>query len=257
MISRIGYLLRETGASLQRNITLTVAAIITAAVSLLIFGLTLVIQHGFDNLLAQWEGGVEMIVYVNAGVDDAQRGVIETALTQQEGITINSWRYCDVACSLGDADRLFAGGKLVHPWPHGIAAVPPLLLKPREHADGPCWFAAAARAGPGLAAAGRRRAALGRGGAARWPGGGLGSAAPGTGHDPSHGTGKWDLVGAVALAAVAAGAGLINDVRALQLDGALVAAAGHRELTELHLRHYDSSTRTRVWTWVLSSSAGQ
>ena len=93
MISRIGYLLRETGASLQRNITLTVAAIITAAVSLLIFGLTLVIQHGFDNLLAQWEGGVEMIVYVNAGVDDAQRGVIETALTQQEGITIDSWQY--------------------------------------------------------------------------------------------------------------------------------------------------------------------
>jgi len=109
VISRIGYLLRETGASLQRIITLTVAAIITAAVSLLIFGLTLVIQHGFDNLLAQWEGGVEMIVYVNAGVDDTQRAVIETALVQQEGITIGSWRYCDVARSLGAADRLFAG----------------------------------------------------------------------------------------------------------------------------------------------------
>ena len=109
MISRIAYVLRETAASFQRNLTLTMAAVITAAVSLLIFGLTLIIQHGFDNLLAQWEGGVEMIVHVNAGAGDAQRAVIEEALVQQEGITIDSWRYCDVTCSLADADRLLAG----------------------------------------------------------------------------------------------------------------------------------------------------
>ena len=109
MISRIAYVLRETAASFRRNLTLTAAAVITAAVSLLIFGLTLIIQHGFDNLLAQWEGGVEMIVHVNAGAGDAQRAVIEEALVQQEGITIESWRYCDVACSLADADRLLAG----------------------------------------------------------------------------------------------------------------------------------------------------
>ncbi|MEL0283370.1 MAG: FtsX-like permease family protein [Ilumatobacter sp.] len=109
MISRIAYVLRETAASFRRNLTLTAAAVITAAVSLLIFGLTLIIQHGFDNLLAQWEGGVEMIVHVNAGAGDAQRAVIEEALAQQEGITIESWRYCDVTCSLADADRLLAG----------------------------------------------------------------------------------------------------------------------------------------------------
>ena len=62
MFSRLAYTLRETLAGFQRNVTLTVAAIITAAISLLIFGLTLLIQDGFDNLLARWEGGVEMIV---------------------------------------------------------------------------------------------------------------------------------------------------------------------------------------------------
>ena len=64
MISRLMYTLRETWASFKRNVTLTVAAIITSAVSLLIFGLTLLIQHGFDNLLQRWEGGVEMIVFI-------------------------------------------------------------------------------------------------------------------------------------------------------------------------------------------------
>jgi cell division transport system permease protein len=109
MISRLSYIFRETGASMQRNVTLSVAAVITSAVSLLIFGLTLIIQHGFDNLLAQWEGGVEMIVYVNAGAGDEQRLVVEEALSQQVGITIEDWSYCDVTCSLTDADRLFAG----------------------------------------------------------------------------------------------------------------------------------------------------
>jgi cell division transport system permease protein len=109
MWSRLTYTLRETWASFQRNVTLTVAAIITSAVSLLIFGLTLLIQHGFDNLLAKWEGGVEMIVFVQAQATDEQRSVIEDALAQQEGVIIESWRYCDVQCSLDEAQRLFAG----------------------------------------------------------------------------------------------------------------------------------------------------
>jgi cell division transport system permease protein len=109
MWSRLTYTLRETWASFQRNVTLTVAAIITSAVSLLIFGLTLLIQHGFDNLLSKWEGGVEMIVFVQAQATGEQRAVIEGALAQQEGVIVDSWRYCDVACSLDEAQRLFAG----------------------------------------------------------------------------------------------------------------------------------------------------
>ena len=65
MLSRIGYTFRETWASLRRNVTLTVAAILTSAVSLLLVGGTFLIQRGFDNLLSKWSGGVEMIVYVS------------------------------------------------------------------------------------------------------------------------------------------------------------------------------------------------
>ena len=109
MWSRLTYTLRETWASFQRNVTLTVAAIITSAVSLLIFGLTLLIQHGFDNLLAKWEGGVEMIVFVQAQATPEQRAVVEDALDQQRGVIVDDWRYCDVDCSLAEAERLFAG----------------------------------------------------------------------------------------------------------------------------------------------------
>jgi cell division transport system permease protein len=109
VLSRITYTLRETYASFKRNVTLTAAAIITSAVSLLIFGLTLLIQHGFDNLLQRWEGGVEMIVFVNAGTEDSGLAYIREQLDQQVGTSIDSYTYCDVQCSLEDADRVLAG----------------------------------------------------------------------------------------------------------------------------------------------------
>jgi cell division transport system permease protein len=107
MFSRLTYTLRETWASFRRNMTLTVAAIITSAVSLLIFGLTLLMQQGFDNLLVAWEGDVEMIVYLNPGATDAQRTEIESALASFP--QIESYTYCNTSCSLDEAKRLLAG----------------------------------------------------------------------------------------------------------------------------------------------------
>jgi cell division transport system permease protein len=109
MWSRLTYTLRETWASFQRNVTLTVAAIITSAISLLIFGLTLLIQNGFDNLLQRWEGGVEMIVFVTNGTDEGGVDFISEQLDQQIGTSIESYSYCDIACALEDADRVLAG----------------------------------------------------------------------------------------------------------------------------------------------------
>jgi len=108
MLSRLTYTFRETWASFRRNMTLTVAAIITSAVSLLIFGLTLLMQQGFDNLLTAWEGDVEMIIYVNPGASDAQRTEIQAALDQLPQ-QIERWTYCDRDCSFAEAQRLLAG----------------------------------------------------------------------------------------------------------------------------------------------------
>jgi cell division transport system permease protein len=108
MLSRLRYTLRETFDSFRRNATLTVASIITAAISLLGVGLTLLSQHAFDNLLARWEGGVEMIVFMNPTATADQRQLVSDALTEQSQF-IEEFTYCDVACSLEEADRIFAG----------------------------------------------------------------------------------------------------------------------------------------------------
>ncbi|HQV56975.1 MAG TPA: permease-like cell division protein FtsX [Ilumatobacteraceae bacterium] len=108
MLSRISYVFREMWASLSRNLTLTVAAVVTAAVSLFLSGLTLLIQKGFDNQLAQWTGGVEMIVYVSNDATPENLQLIQQTLEGQPTL-IEKVTYCDVQCSVDTAKRLFAG----------------------------------------------------------------------------------------------------------------------------------------------------
>lgn len=108
MISRLRYTIREMWASLSRNLTLTIAAVITSTVSLSIFGMTLLVQRGFDNQLSEWTGGVEMIVYVKHGATPDQIAYLESALLAQTSV-IESVEYCDEQCSIGVATILFAG----------------------------------------------------------------------------------------------------------------------------------------------------
>jgi len=110
MLSRIGYTFRETWASLRRNVTLTVAAIITAAVSLFLVGGTLLVQRGFDNLLSKWAGGVQMIVYVNPGSSADQVEVIRSKISELSNVVdVSKLQYFDYEQSLAEAQRLLAG----------------------------------------------------------------------------------------------------------------------------------------------------
>ena len=110
MIARISYAFRETWASFKRNVTLTMAAVITSAVSLLLVGSTFLIQRAFDNLLTRWKGDVELIVYVRSDADVNQIQVIQDALNSQPAvIDVSKLRYLDQAESYAEAQKLFVG----------------------------------------------------------------------------------------------------------------------------------------------------
>ncbi|MEY2995740.1 MAG: cell division protein FtsX, partial [Actinomycetota bacterium] len=106
----ISYALRETFASLRRNVTLTAAAIVTSAVSLLLVGSTFLIQRAFDNLLTRWKGDVELIVYLRSDASPEQIQLVEDALRSQPSvIDVDRLRYLDQAESYAEAEKLFAG----------------------------------------------------------------------------------------------------------------------------------------------------
>lgn len=110
MIQRISYAIRETIASFRRNVTLSVAAVITSAVSLLLVGATFLIQRAFDNLLVQWRGDVGMIVFVRPDVvPDALTFIEQNLKSQPNVIDIDKLEYLDKTASFEEAKRVFAG----------------------------------------------------------------------------------------------------------------------------------------------------
>jgi cell division transport system permease protein len=109
VLSRITYALRETKASFQRNLTLTAAAIITSAVSLLLAGSTFLIQHAFDNLLTRWKGGVEVIVFMKSDATADQIAYVEAQLKADPNVDGDKLRYLDKPASFEEAKRIFAG----------------------------------------------------------------------------------------------------------------------------------------------------
>ena len=110
MLARISYAFRETWASFKRNVTLTAAAVVTSAVSLLLVGSTFLIQRAFDNLLTRWKGDVELIVYVRSDASPEQIAFIQEAIESQPTIIdVSKLRYLDQAESYAEAQKLFAG----------------------------------------------------------------------------------------------------------------------------------------------------
>ena len=80
MALKIDYVLRETGSNLSRNITLTLASILTVVVSLTLFGSALLLQQGVQNANNRFKGGIEFIVYLQPDVTAAQTASIKKQL---------------------------------------------------------------------------------------------------------------------------------------------------------------------------------
>lgn len=107
MAVNTSYVLRETSANLTRNITLTVASVLTVFVSLAIVGTTVLVRQGADNLTRQFEDGVEFLVYVEADATEAQIAEVRESLEANPGVA--EAIYVDRDETYADFRRLFRG----------------------------------------------------------------------------------------------------------------------------------------------------
>ena len=72
MLSRFGYFFRETWINIRRNLTLTVAAILTVAVGVMLVGLGLMARYASSNALGRWQGGVQFEVFLQPNISGDQ-----------------------------------------------------------------------------------------------------------------------------------------------------------------------------------------
>ena len=102
---KFDYVLRETMTNLRRNVTLTIAAIMTVAVSLALFGSTLLVRQGVDNVSQFWQDGINVIAFVKSDITPEQQEALERFI--DENPAVGKWRFVDREQSREEALRLF------------------------------------------------------------------------------------------------------------------------------------------------------
>jgi cell division transport system permease protein len=107
MFSRVSYVGRETWASLRRNLTLTIAALLTIAVSLTLLGIWLLAQRAVANTTQRWKGGVEFIVFMKADAAPEQIDAVGRDLADNPQVQADKLRFFDKQAAYEEFKRLY------------------------------------------------------------------------------------------------------------------------------------------------------
>jgi cell division transport system permease protein len=79
---RLKYILNEVLVGLWRNVTMTVAMIITMSVSLAMLGASVLLYMQVDQMKSYYYGEIEVSVFLKSDVTDTQRQAIDAAIAQ-------------------------------------------------------------------------------------------------------------------------------------------------------------------------------
>jgi cell division transport system permease protein len=118
------YITRETAISLRRNLLMTLAGILTVAVSLFLFGGVLLLSRMVDHGTSRWKNGVELEIFLcskssvpAAPVPGGQACTAEATPEQIEKVRaelaassdVRRFRFLTKADAYKEAKRIFAG----------------------------------------------------------------------------------------------------------------------------------------------------
>ena len=107
MAIKLDYVARETATNLTRNITLTLASVLTVVVSLTLFGSAVMLNQGVNNANERFRGGIEFIVYLQPTSTQEQRDSVERDLLDNPDV--EEIIFVDQDETLAEFERLFAG----------------------------------------------------------------------------------------------------------------------------------------------------
>jgi cell division transport system permease protein len=101
----VDYVARETASNLWRNRLMTIAAVLTVAVSLTLVGAALLLRQGAANASGQWERGTEITVWMSPHANSQEIHAVGTQLTQLNYVR-QPCAYWNKARNYADASKL-------------------------------------------------------------------------------------------------------------------------------------------------------
>lgn len=100
------YVVRETATNLWRNRLMTLAAVLTVAVSLSLVGAALLLNQGVGRAVNVWKGGVQLLVFMNPTASLTQTTAINDQLKRDP--EVKSFNYVNHAESYAEFKSYFA-----------------------------------------------------------------------------------------------------------------------------------------------------
>lgn len=122
MALKVDYVAREVGSNLRRNITLTLASILTVFVSLSLVGVAFLTRQGVQNATQRWQGGVEFIVFLQPTATEDQIASVQQSLDESPQVATVDFIDQDEAYT--EFTDLFADS------PEMVQSVTPEILPP-------------------------------------------------------------------------------------------------------------------------------
>lgn len=110
---KVSYAARETGANLRRNLTLTLASILTIAVSLTLSGVGWNFYKGVNQAFDKWRSGVQFIVFMKPDATDEQIEAVRAALDPEVNAEVESVRYVDSDEAFAEVQRIFGSNSIL------------------------------------------------------------------------------------------------------------------------------------------------
>ncbi|MEX2256830.1 MAG: permease-like cell division protein FtsX [Acidimicrobiia bacterium] len=105
MWTRAGYFARETMVSLRRNLLMTIAGVLTVAVSLALFGGIMMLSKWVDHGTEKIKGGVRLEVFMLTKATDEQISTVRAALENDPDV--KSFKFFDKEAALEEFKRIF------------------------------------------------------------------------------------------------------------------------------------------------------
>jgi cell division transport system permease protein len=106
---KVDYVVRETTSNLGRNISITLASVLTVFVSLFLVGMSLMLRTGIENATQRWQGGIEFVVYLNTDAPTEHPEQIDSIRQAlEENPEVADFTYFDQQASYDEFRRLFA-----------------------------------------------------------------------------------------------------------------------------------------------------
>src|SRR6476646_489550 len=105
MWTRLGYFARETLVSLRRNLLMTIAGILTVAVSLALFGGIMVLSKWVGHGTEQIKGGVRAEIFMKVGATNPQIDEVRSSLKADP--QVSSFRFLDKQAAYKEFQNIF------------------------------------------------------------------------------------------------------------------------------------------------------